>query len=1096
MKLPLIPTTHALHGSLPQRGPLKSPLSALFILALSCVTPSAHAQWIGAGTPGGTGDTNFNNTSNWTNGIVSGTFSGNTTSATISLSSATTTLTDLNCYWSGTNTLTINGDGTGDNEVINISGNIYVPRGTTAATVTIGSDVTINLGTISTTRNIVAGGTTGNAGTLVINGILTGTATGSGTISLFSNSAGTLTLNNTNNTFDAPLAVYGTLNFASINNVGGGASALGLASTAANGTISLGRNGMLLYSGTVDQSSNRQLSIIATQGPIGIGFTSTGSGKLTYSSNLAMGAFVGELRTYATLATATLELDGAITSTASGTTSLNTNYNGGVGTTILTSGASTYTGITTVDSGVLQVTKLADGGQASSIGASSNAATNLLIDRVANNGTLKYVGAGDSTDRLFTIRVGGLDASGSGAIKFTNTGAIALSAGRSAYRLTLTGTNTGDNLLAASLGDGGTSTVVHTTLTKSGIGKWILTGAHSYTGATSVNAGTLQIGNGVTGSLNSSSAITVAAGAVLAVDQATGSSFANAVANSGNINGAEDSGITNTFSGIISGTGTFSQTGAGVSILSNANTFSGAVNVNNGVLAFTTVSSGSTAQALGKGNTVNIGVTSASSGTLQYTGAAGTLTKNIYALGSGLNTVKNSGSGLLTLSGSLVKNGTVLVLDGGSSGINVTGTISGSSANSDLYITGGTTTLSATNTYNGPTWVYGGGTLVNGVSNALPTDTTLILGGTDNSNGTFDLNGKNQSIAGLSGTGAGTQTVTNNGADASILTVTAGGTYNGVITNGVGTTALTVSGGNLVLGGSNSYTGATTVNGGTLTVNGSLAADSAVTVTGATLAGRGSASGAVSGSNATITGTGLTLGITTLRGTSTLSGYNIASSVTVASGTTTLSGTTKSTSALSVSAGATLNADGTIAGSATVGGLLKGNSTITGDLTLTSGTLAPGNSSGITKVQGNFSTDASSTLVAEVSGTVAGTSYDQVQVSGNVTLAGTLDLSTLSSLTVGSTITLIDNTGSGTTTGYFVTLITSGSTYTLTSNSNYTFTVGSTEYLLSYTSSTEGDGYSNDVTLTVVPEPSTWAMVMGGIGMLAFGQRLRHREVD
>jgi fibronectin-binding autotransporter adhesin len=244
-----------------------------------------------------------------------------------------------------------------------------------------------------------------------------------------------------------------------------------------------------------------------------------------------------------------------------------------------------------------------------------------------------------------------------------------------------------------------------------------------------------------------------------------------------------------------------------------------------------------------------------------------------------------------------------------------------------------------------------------------------------------------------------------------------------------------------------------------------------------------------------INGAGLSLGATTLYGTSTLSGYNTASSVTVASGSTTLTGTTKSTSTLSVSAGATLNANGTIDGSATVSGLLKGNSTVTGNLTLTSGTLAPGNSPGITKVEGNFTTDASSTLVAEVSGTVAGTSYDQVQVSGYVSLAGTLDLTTLSGLTLGETITLIDNTGSGTTTGYFATIITSGSTYTLTSNSNYTFAVGVTEYLLSYASDTEKDGYNNDVTLTVVPEPSTWAMLVGGMGVLALGQRMRRRFV-
>jgi fibronectin-binding autotransporter adhesin len=69
----------------------------------------------------------------------------------------------------------------------------------------------------------------------------------------------------------------------------------------------------------------------------------------------------------------------------------------------------------------LEVSTLANGGANSSIGASPNAAANLYI----HAGTLKYVGAGSTTDRLFTIGTGGatLDASGTGAVVFSNTGA-------------------------------------------------------------------------------------------------------------------------------------------------------------------------------------------------------------------------------------------------------------------------------------------------------------------------------------------------------------------------------------------------------------------------------------------------------------------------------------------------------------------------------------------------------------------------------------------------------------------------------------------------------------------------------------------------
>ncbi|XHR31150.1 MAG: autotransporter-associated beta strand repeat-containing protein [Chthoniobacteraceae bacterium] len=338
-----------------------------------------------------------------------------------------------------------------------------------------------------------------------------------------------------------------------------------------------------------------------------------------------------------------------------------------------------------------------------------------------------------------------------------------------------------------------------------------------------------------------------------------------------------------------------------------------------------------------------------------------------------------------------------------------------------------------------------------------------------------------------------------------------GGIYAGVIVNdgvleGVASGTNTLSGnitgtgafiqagaGKTILSGNNSYSGATTVSAGELDITGTSTNSTFSVTGGAVLGGSGTVNGTVEVTSASINGSGLNLGATTLQGTSTLSGLNIASSVTVASGTTSLSGTTHSTSTLSVSQGAILNANGTIDGSANISGLLKGSSTITSNLTLTSGTLSTGNSAGITTIVGNFTMDDSSKLVAEVSGAVAGSSYDQMKVSGNVALAGTLDLSTLSGLTLGETITLIDNTGSGTTTGYFATIITSGYTYTVTSNSNYIFTVGSTEYLLSYTSNADGNGYTNDVTLTVVPEPSTWAMILGGIGMLGFAQRQRRR---
>jgi autotransporter-associated beta strand protein len=97
----------------------------------------------------------------------------------------------------------------------------------------------------------------------------------------------------------------------------------------------------------------------------------------------------------------------------------------GTGSTTLGS-ANTYTGITSVNAGILRASNLTNeggaGGTPSSIGASSNAASNLIL----TGGTLQYTGAGASTDRLFSVTASGgtLDASGSGALVFNNGGTV------------------------------------------------------------------------------------------------------------------------------------------------------------------------------------------------------------------------------------------------------------------------------------------------------------------------------------------------------------------------------------------------------------------------------------------------------------------------------------------------------------------------------------------------------------------------------------------------------------------------------------------------------------------------------------------------
>ena len=145
-----------------------------------------------------------------------------------------------------------------------------------------------------------------------------------------------------------------------------------------------------------------------------------------------------------------------------------------------------------------------------------------------------------------------------------------------------------------------------------------------------------------------------------------------------------------------------------------------------------------------------------------------------------------------------------------------------SPARADLAKTGsGTLTLTSANSYTGGTTVDEG-MLVMGVPNAVPSGADLTV------NGTLDLDGNSLLVENFSG--AATGLVTSSQAGAVTLTVAGDGqttAFAGDLEDGRGQLALAKTGTDeLIVSGTNSYSGGTTLSAGTLSfANGSLGTD-------------------------------------------------------------------------------------------------------------------------------------------------------------------------------------------------------------------------------------------------------------------------------
>ena len=316
-------------------------------------------------------------------------------------------------------------------------------------------------------------------------------------------------------------------------------------------------------------------------------------------------------------------------------------------------------------------------------------------------------GAGSGTAGLVTVVSGsanGITFNAAGTGNYTlGSGTITLGGTSPTITVNASGTSTIASVLAGTAG-----------LNIAGVGTLALTGSNAYTGATSITGGTLQIGDGTSGSIPSASAVAVGSGAALALNLAGTGTFGNAITtSSGALVNSLASGTT-TLSGKITGPGGLNQAGTGTTVLTASNTYAGQTNVTNGVLQLNH----------------------------QYAASLSTLnlsTSNALAFGTNTVTVGGlSGSGgfaLVSTSGT----GVSLSTGNNNSDSTFTGTVTGTTSSALKKI--GSGVLNLTNSASisaATTWVSSGTMNVNGTGVAVNA-TTLNVAGATASSATLNL---------------------------------------------------------------------------------------------------------------------------------------------------------------------------------------------------------------------------------------------------------------------------------------------------------------------------------------------------------------------
>ncbi len=501
--------------------------------------------------------------------------------------------------------------------------------------------------------------------------------------------------------------------------------------------------------------------------------------------------------------------------------------------TMILAGSSSYSGGTTVNAGVLNVTGSLQTGSALTAGASGAAnigTTNANLGAVTDNNTMAifginfsattgtvtlaslsgvgntYFAAGFTDSSTYTQ--GNTTVIGTATLPMVTSGTLNLD-GATSFITTLNGGTVNllsDTLTVTNGNDVGTINGFAGNLVKTGTSNDVLTlsGSNSYNGSTSINAGTLSLNNanalGATYLINFN-------GGTLQYTSNNNNDYSNVFSTANNqLYIIDTNGQNVTFAtALTSSGGSLTKLGLGTLTLTGSNTFNGGVTIQNGTLAVPTVNNANTNGSLGNNPFVTLG-SIGNTGTLEYTSAVDATSNMPFSLtlgGSGGIQVDNSNN--LTLNG-LISGSGALVISSAPGMVVGTVTLTGN----------GTVTLTNTNTFSGGLSVISGILAVPTVNNALTNgplgnNSTVTLGSSGNT-GTLEYTTAADATSTMNFTmatgGTGTLQVNSNN-----LTLT------GLI-NGSGALAVAANAGTITLNNNpsnnNSYSGGLKVLSGTL----------------------------------------------------------------------------------------------------------------------------------------------------------------------------------------------------------------------------------------------------------------------------------------